>query len=127
MRRGSVLQFLERWRFGILFACLLILFVIQPLLPRRPDGEEPFAIDAALAGVLLAGLWSLKWRRSAMLAVLFLISATLAAIWSAHSSPNHQVILFALLACRGWPSGSPGRSRARRRTQESPGRAVRQV
>ena len=98
MRSASVLQNLERWRFGILLACLLMLFVIQPMLPLRPSGEEPFAMDAALGAVLLAGLWSLKLRRSAMLAALVLITATLAALWTAHSSPSRPVILLALLS-----------------------------
>jgi hypothetical protein len=94
---GSILQVLERWRFGVLFACLLFLFVIQPVLPRGPGGEEPFAVDAALGAVLLAGLWSLRWGRAARLAALVLIAATLAALWLAHRTPSRPVILPALV------------------------------
>ncbi len=86
-----------------------MLFVIQPVLSMQPSGEEPFAVDAALCAVLLAGLWSLRWRRSAMLSVLVLISATLAAVWTAHSAPSRSVIVLALfgaLVVLGFTAGS---------------------
>jgi hypothetical protein len=106
---GRVLQNLERWRFGILFACLLVLFMIQSALPRRADGEAPFAVDLALGAVLLAGLWSLKWSRPALLALLALVAATLTAVWGAHASPSRTLILLALagaLVLLGFTAGS---------------------
>jgi hypothetical protein len=89
---GSLLQSLERRRFAILSACLLMLFVIHPLLPTGSDGEASFALDAALSVVLLAALWSLKWRGSAMLVTLIVMAATLAVVWIAHAAPSRPAM-----------------------------------
>ena len=109
MPGGSAVQVLERWRFAVLFACLLMLFVIHPLLPTRLGGEASFALDAALTAVLLAALWSLKWRRSAMLGALFVMAATLAVVWIAHAAPSRPAILLALscaFSIMGFTAGS---------------------
>ena len=109
MPSGSALQVLERSRFTVLFACLLVLFVIHPMLPAGPDGEAPLALDAALTAVLLAALWSLKWRRSAMLVALVMMAATLAVVWIAHAAPSRPAILLALscaFAILGFTAGS---------------------
>jgi 4-hydroxybenzoate polyprenyltransferase len=106
---GSLFQVLERRRFAVLFACLLTLFAVRPLLPERPDGEAPLALDAALTAVLLAALWSLKWRRSAMLGALVVMAATLAVVWMAHVAPSQATIVLALscgLAIMGVTAGS---------------------
>ena len=88
---------LERRRFAVLFGCLLALFVIHPLVPQHPGGEAPVALDAALTSVLLAALWSLKWRRSAMLGALVVMTGTLVVVWIAHAAPSRPTILLALV------------------------------
>jgi hypothetical protein len=106
---GSLLEVFERRRFAVLFGCLLTLFAAHPLLPERPGGEAPLALDAALTAVLLAALWSLKWRRSAMLGALVVMAATLAVVWIAHAAPTRPAILLALscgLAILGFTAGS---------------------
>jgi hypothetical protein len=106
---ASVLQILERWRFAVLLACLLTMFAMQPLLPVPPQGQEPFAMDVALGAVLLAAIWSLRWRRSAMLAMLLVIGAAQAVLWMAHAAPSRPVILLSLscsLAIMGFTAGS---------------------
>jgi len=97
VRDASVLQILERSRFAILLGCLLGLFLIQPMMPLKPNGEERIGADTALALVLLACLWSVRRRRSAMLAGLVLIVGALAAVWFAHVAPSHAAVLAALL------------------------------
>jgi hypothetical protein len=94
---SSVLKILERSRFAILLACLLGLFLIQPLLPLRPNGEERIGADTALVAVLVACLWSVKRRRSMMLAGLLLIASALVAVWIAHVAPSRTAVLIALL------------------------------
>jgi len=97
VRNASILQSLEHSRFAILLACLLGLFLVQPMMPLRPNGEERIGADTALAAVLLACLWSVKRRRSAMLAGFVLIAGALAAVWFAHIAPSRPAILAALL------------------------------
>ena len=55
MPSGSALQALERWRFAILFACLMMVFVVHPLLPARapPDALAPGRDAAELEPVVL--------------------------------------------------------------------------
>jgi hypothetical protein len=109
MRAASVLGLLERWRFALLFGCLLTLFVLHPVLLPGPGGEPPLELDAALSMVLLAALWSLDWRRSAILVALVVMAATLAVIWIANVAPSRPAILLALscgLAILGFTAGS---------------------
>ncbi|HEY8156065.1 MAG TPA: ion channel [Myxococcota bacterium] len=95
-KQPSVLQLLERWRFAILLGCLLGLFLIQPMLPLRPDGGEHLGTDTALAFVLLASFWSLGHRASLRLTGLALVAAALTAAWIAHVAPGRNSVLAAL-------------------------------
>lgn len=108
MLSAFVLQTFERWRFAILLACLLMLFVVHPMLPTSPDGEAPLALDTALSVVLLAALWSLKWRRSAMLVAMVVMAATLTVVWIAHAAPSRPTILLALSSALGILSFTAG-------------------
>lgn len=98
MRGASVLPFLERWRFAILLATLLGLFLIQPMLPLQSNGEERIEADTALVVVLVACVSSLRRSRSMLVTGLVLITGALAAFWVAHAAPSRPVVLFALVA-----------------------------
>jgi hypothetical protein len=96
MSAKSVLQSLERWRFAILLACLLVLFLIHPMLPLRPDGSAHLGTDAALAMVLVACFWSLGRRAALRVAGLALVAIALVAAWIAQVAPGRNAVLTAL-------------------------------
>ena len=98
MPTSRILQFLERWRFAILLACLLGLFLIQPMLPLQANGEERIGADTALIIVLVACLSSLKRSQSMLWVGLALIAGALAAFWIAHLARSETAVLVALLA-----------------------------
>jgi hypothetical protein len=98
VREASILQTFERWRFAILLACLLGLFLIQPMLPLQSNGEERIEADTALVVVLVACVSSLERSRSMLLTGLVLITGALAAFWIAQVAPSRPAVLFALVA-----------------------------
>ncbi len=98
MLSASVLRILERSRFAILLACLLGLFLIQPMLPLQANGEERIGADTALVVVLVACVSSLQRSRFLLLAGLVLIGGALAAFWFSHIAPSRPAVLFALVA-----------------------------
>ena len=109
MSNSPILQFLERWRFAILLACLLLLFLIQPMLPLQANGEERIGADTALVVVLVACLSSLRRSRSMLRLGLVLIASALAAFWIAHlvrTGPAVLVALFAALLAMSFAVGS---------------------
>jgi hypothetical protein len=95
---ASALRILERSRFAILLACLLLLFLIQPMLPAQANGEERIGADTALVAVLVACLSSLKRDRAVLLVGLVLIAGALAAFWIAHLSLTGPAVLVGLVA-----------------------------
>lgn len=89
---------LRRSKFLVLLLCLLGLFLVQPMLPRSPNGEAAIHLDVALALVLLAGVWSVSHRIPVLIACLGLAALGLGAAWFAHGGQNQSLAMVALVA-----------------------------
>jgi hypothetical protein len=92
----AVILTLRRSKFLVLLACLLGLFVVQPMLPRLPDGTASIHLDVALSAVLLAGIWSIGHRTSVVLACVAVVSVGLGAAWFAHAENSSRLAMFAI-------------------------------
>jgi hypothetical protein len=80
----------------MLFACLIGLFGLQPLLARH----QVLDLDFALSLVLLASVWSVSRRKSLLAAGLAFVAPAMAAIWWARPEPEtRSAVLLAGLGC----------------------------
>ena len=89
---------LRRSKFLVLLLCLLGLFLVQPMLPRSPNGEAAIHLDIAFSLVLLAGVWSVNHRIPVLIACLGLAALGLGAAWFAHGGQNPSLAMVALIS-----------------------------
>ena len=87
----AVSEALGRSRFLLLLVCLMLMFAIQPLLGEQE--RQILGRDAALAAVLLAGVWSVSHSRLLFLIGLALVVLTLAGAWLANAGLGFGVAL----------------------------------